>query len=293
MNRPLQAHLNLKYEDTATRALRVWRRASSCRFFESLLLIVLLMAPGLHAQSVAQTSGSLQDGANSDPAIVALASSFRSLWPALVQAYVQESGNPAPLSSFASSGLLTTQILHGAPFELFLSADKATVQRLSSAGKTQSEAHALAQGPLSIVWRGQDTPTLEQVGELRKAGQSINIAIANPRHAPYGIAAQQALQHAGLWPMPKGSLLSAENASQALQYVLHGAVELAIVPTTLLVGSNTVLKNYPIPHDYYEAVTHHLVVLNSAGEQAIALSLWLKTPQALAIMQRFGLSQTK
>jgi len=201
-----------------------------------------------------------------------------------------------PLASFASSGLLTTQILRGAPFELFLSADHRTVSRLMAAGKTQQDPIALASGQLSLVTLKKasplqnENPTLASIEKAMFDKNSINIAIPNPRHAPYGIAAQQALANADLWPIPRGALLNAENASQALQYALNGAASYAIVPTTLVVNIPFDLTVPAIDPDTHDPVIHHLAVLTPAGRGAHELKDWLRTPKARDIMTQFGLT---
>lgn len=282
-----QAHRKLSGEDTALRTSPVRFCAAFSRFLRSLCIVLALCANSALLQAAYEGL----KNADQPAAVVALASSFRAIWPALADAYVQETGNPNPLVSFASSGLLTTQILHGAPFELYLSADASTIDRLQSAGKTQGQKYALADGTLSLVWRGDGSPSLRQLGELMEQNDNLKIAIANPRHAPYGIAAMQALEAADLHPLPNGKLLTAENASQALQYVLNGAVDAALVPTTLIKQSdNARFKVLPIDDTSYQSVVHHLTLLQTADKSATSLSNWLKTPQALIIMQRFGLS---
>ncbi|MFK8076311.1 MAG: molybdate ABC transporter substrate-binding protein [Granulosicoccus sp.] len=274
-------------EDTAPRTSPVRFCAAISCFLRYLLVVFPLFAVPTHSHA----DDKHRDDAGKTPAVVALASSFRTLWPTLVDAYVAETGNPNPLVSFASSGLLTTQILHGAPFELYLSADEATVDRLASAGKTKQKKYALAKGTLSLVWRGAGTPSLSELGPLMEENKQLKIAIANPRHAPYGIAAKQALDNAGLQPLPHGKLLTAENASQALQYALNGAADAALVPTILAqqVGDENI-KILPIDQTSYQSVVHHLILLQPADNPAEALSNWLKTPQALTIMQGFGLT---
>ena len=91
--------------------------------------------------------------------------------------------------------------------------------------------------------------------------------------------------------MPHGKLLTAENASQALQYALNGAADAALVPTTLVKQfDKTSIEILPIDETSYQRVAHHFVLLKAADKSAVALSNWLKTPQALTIMQAFGLS---
>ena len=114
------------------------------RIFRRTLLIIVtlgLIAFALTAHSAPTESQAVSPSSTKTP-LVALASSFRSVWPILMEVYVEELDNRPPLASFASSGLLSTQILRGAPFELFLSADQRSVTRIMEAGKTQKDPFA-------------------------------------------------------------------------------------------------------------------------------------------------------
>ena len=262
-----------------------------------------------HAAHPAATDAQNDTPAGTGAPLVALASSFRSIWPVLMAAYLTEHNGHPPSASFGSSGLLSTQILRGAPFELFLSADQRSVSRLTASGKTPAEPFALATGTLSLVTRppgaaalattsattteansAKAALTMGAVKALMAEQSSVKIAIPNPRHAPYGIAAQQALEAAGLWPIPRGALLQAENASQALQYVLSGAATFALVPTTLVSDTAFTIDSTTLAPNSYDAVVHHLAILTPAGDGARELEAWLRTPRALNIMMQFGLS---
>lgn len=301
MIRLLRGFSNFSSEDTALNAVWGLQVAKVDRIFRRTLLIVVtlgIMTGALTAHSASTDAQAVNPSSTKAP-LVALASSFRSVWPILMEAYMEELGSRPPLASFASSGLLSTQILRGAPFELFLSADQESVTRIMEAGKTQNDPFALVSGTLSLVTlaggenRLDEAPTLSWIRESMATGNPMKIAIPNPRHAPYGKAAQQALTSAGLWPIRRGSLLNAENASQALQYALSGAASFAIVPSTLVTQIPFELAITGLDPSSYKPVIHHLAVLTPAGESARKLSEWLKTPRALTIMMQFGLSPAK
>lgn len=231
------------------------------------------------------------------PPLVALASSFRDLWPELSQLYTEQTGQPAPRTSFASSGLLSTQIRHGAPFELYLSADESTVRMLFEAGKTRDAGVLLAYGTLSLIALSdanestlQPPPALSLLSDKLEHQQDFKVAIPNPRHAPYGKAAREALQSAGLWPLPTGHLLNAENAAQTFQFALTGAVDYAIVPDTLLHNATPALGTASLPIDSYQPVIHKMVLLESASPEAEQLFNWLQQAPAAAVLARYGLT---
>lgn len=226
--------------------------------------------------------------------LVAVASSLRTLWPDLTEAYQTDTAHSSPRASFASSGLLSTQIRHGAPFDLFLSADLDTVQRLQESGKAMDDGISIATGGLSLVSRKQTglqtKLTLKSMQSILAKSPGMKLAMPNPRHAPYGAAAQQALISAELWPLPDGTVLSAENASQTLQYTLSGAAAFGIVPTTLVTPVPARLNAIALPNSLYQAVDHRAVLLISSGESARAFMHWLTTPSAQSVLQQSGLS---
>ncbi len=239
--------------------------------------------------------------ADSRAPLVALASSFRDLWPELSQLYTEQTGQQAPRTSFASSGLLSTQIRHGAPFELFLSADASTVVSLHEAGKTRDEGTVLALGALSLVSLNTNAAAENASSAPQDAGMSLlksrlenqqafRIAIPNPEHAPYGKAARESLQYHNTWPLPGGYLLNAENAAQTFQFALTGAVDFAIVPDTLLHKAPPGLSVWPLPAESYDPVVHTMVLLDSAGSAAEQLFSWLQGTTASAVLARHGLS---
>ncbi|NND91939.1 MAG: molybdate ABC transporter substrate-binding protein [Granulosicoccus sp.] len=268
----------------------------------SLWAVLILCAAG--AQALARD--------RIDSPLIAVASSFRGLWPDLMTVYRAETGLSEPRASFASSGLLTTQIRHGAPFELYLSADQATVETLHSLGKTRDEGITLAMGTLVLVAKHDDAsrigkgskpspgvpatvelPTLDLLRSAAERSKPFKLAIPNPRHAPYGLAARQALEYAGLWPLPPGQLLSAENAAQTLQFALTGAVDYAIVPTTLIIQASGNLTYAPVDPESYTPVIHQLVLLQRATLQAETLFAWLQGTSAASVLERFALLPDK
>lgn len=225
--------------------------------------------------------------------IMAAASSLRTLWPELVQQYTQDTGELAPKVSFGSSGLLSTQIINGAPFELFLSADQASIDRLPARARSAPSV-VFAYGDLHIVVPQNSAfaakLTLDSIGPALSAPDSrFRLAIPNPVHAPYGIAAKEALNNAGLWPLSDGQLLVAENAAQSLQFVRSGAVEAAFVPKSLLIAHGEDVISQEIDPATYAPVQHTMVILPGASESAKAFYSWLLDEDAQRILQQSGL----
>lgn len=231
----------------------------------------------------------------SEGPLLAAASSLRSLWPILVQSYADQTSELAPRVSFGSSGLLSTQIINGAPFELFLSADLASVDRLSQ-HVMQQPPQVFATGALSIAVPESSplSPSLSMdtlADALLNNGnaQTFRLAIPNPVHAPYGIAAREVLENANLWPLPVGQLLSAENAAQTLQFVKNGGVAAAIVPQALVHARKEGLVVVNIPVDSYTPVKHVIAIFQVAGDSAKAFHKWLLGDDARQILEHSGL----
>ena len=128
---------------------------------------------------------------------------------------------------FGSSGNFYRQILQGAPFGLFLSADEGFVFQLADAGKTQDRRVLYAIGRIGILVPAgaplKADADLKGLAQALADGQVQRFAIANPEHAPYGQRAEEALRHAGLWDALKGRLVFGENAAQAAQFALSGS----------------------------------------------------------------------
>ncbi len=136
---------------------------------------------------------------------------------------------------FGSSGNLATQIRHGAPADLFLSADAGFVDGLIADGRVDPGSRtAYAVGPLALVVPpGRSLPA--DIRELR-APAFRTLAIANPNHAPYGAAARTTLRTAGIWDEVASRMVFAENVAQAVQFVRTGNADAALVALSLVQG---------------------------------------------------------
>ncbi|WP_280547991.1 MULTISPECIES: molybdate ABC transporter substrate-binding protein [unclassified Halomonas] len=230
---------------------------------------------------------------------VAAASSLQFVFPELVAAYRDETGNDVRVN-FGASGNLSRQILQHAPFELFLSADEANVRVLEEAGLTEGEGVVYAVGRL--VWlqargRGALPSSDEPLAGVRvaidahRAGQDRpRIALANPEHAPYGVAARQALDHAGLWEASAPLRILGENVSQAARFALADeargglvAYSLALAPTVAEQAEHVL-----IPADWHAPLVQRMALIDGAGEGARTFYAWLQGEQARSILERRG-----
>ena len=159
--------------------------------------------------------------------LVAAASDLDRSLPLLAAGFREREGIVSE-AVYGASGMLVEQIRQGAPYDLFLSANRDYIQKLANEDIIIKDSVApYARGVLvlaSAKGRGE-APTMEEL-----VGDSIrHIAIANPAHAPYGLAARQALEHAGLWERLKPKLVYAESVRQALRFVESGNADAGFV----------------------------------------------------------------
>ena len=196
--------------------------------------------------------------------------------------------------SYGSSGNLTRQILQGAPFELFLSADEGFVFQLADAGRTLDRGLLYAEGRL-VLFAPIGSPLAVDPGfaGLRAAlaaGQIQRFAIANPEHAPYGRAAEQVLRGQGVWDAIKPLLVLGETVAQAAQFATSGAAQGGILAQSLaasvaLAGRGSWAL---IPTDYHAPLRQRMVLLKNAGPAAHEFFDYLRAPATKAILRKYG-----
>jgi len=226
------------------------------------------------------------------PAIAA-AADLKYALAEIADAYRRGTGSDVRIA-YGSSGNFTQQIEHGAPFELFLSADEAYVERLAAKGFTHDAGTLYAIGRVALfVPRGSPLaadPALADLALAVRDGRVRRFAIANPEHAPYGRAARDVLQHADLWDAISPSLVLGENASQAMQFAAGGGAQGGIVPWSLTnapevakLGTATLL-----PAQWHRPLRQKMVLMKSAGPQAAAFHAYLGSPEARKIFVRHG-----
>lgn len=226
---------------------------------------------------------------------VAAATSLNPAVRHLAEAFRQETGHRIRLS-LGSSGGFYSQIANGAPFDLFLSADLEYPRRLVEGGwAEEGTLQVYALGRL-VLWVADDS-SLDVQGkgiEVLREPSVRRIALANPRHAPYGEAAVSALRAFGLWEVLEPKVVLGESVSQALQFVQSGAADIGLVALSLIYSSSSVAGRYwEIPPDRYPEVAHGAVLLKQArirGNLAAARALlaWLDGPRAREILLRHG-----
>jgi molybdate transport system substrate-binding protein len=193
-----------------------------------------------------------------------------------------------PVFSFDSSGLLAKRIDEGAPYALFASAGKSYVDDVIKNGKCDvSSVRPYARGRI-VVWcpNGVQAPkTLADLADPRFQ----RIAIANPDHAPYGRAAKQALEKAGVWDKVVDRVKYGADVQATMQFAKAGAVDAAIVALSLAVVADGG-TSLPIDQAEYDPLDQQLIVCGS-GEEAEAahqLADFINSPDGREVMTRYG-----
>lgn len=192
------------------------------------------------------------------------------------------------LFNFGSSGMLTRQIENGAPMDLFASANVDYVNQLEQQGLIIPGTKKLyARGRIALWTLKDSLLRIEKIFDLTKP-EVARVAIANPEHAPYGMAARQALEQAGIWETVKPKLVYGENVRQTLQYAQTGNVEVAIVALSLSMQSDG--RWVVIPEELHKPLDQGLAVLKGAANEQAAKDFadFIRGSQGQAIMKRYG-----
>tara|TARA_R110000868_G_scaffold64724_1_gene194316 strand:+ start:11582 stop:12367 length:786 start_codon:yes stop_codon:yes gene_type:complete len=229
--------------------------------------------------------------AEAEQALVAVASNFTETAQEL-QARFEQSGEHTILITSGSTGRLYAQILHGAPFDVFLSADQTTPRRLEAGGKTvPGTQFTYALGRIAL-WSANDSDIATPVEARLRTGTYRRLAIANPDLAPYGAAAREALQTLELWQATEGRIVTGESIAAVQAMVITGNADLGFVPVSQFAGTDMSGEaNYwEIPQMLYSPIRQD-AVLTSHGQDNAAARAWLDflaSPEAREIIAAHG-----
>lgn len=232
-----------------------------------------------------------------EPVRLAAASDLKFAVEELAAEYSKKTGHNISLT-FGSSGLLATQIRHGAPFQLFMSADESYVADLQMAGMALDEGALYAVGRIVLIApksanKPGKLPLDENLNGLKTmlAQNRLNkFAIANPEHAPYGKRAEEALRHLGLWTAIQPHLVLGENVSQAAQFATSGSADGGIVALSLVKTPQMQSRvNYVLlPETLHAPLKQRMVLTKNAGVAAKDFYQYLQQPAARQVFIKYG-----
>ncbi|MFN7177871.1 MAG: molybdate ABC transporter substrate-binding protein, partial [Thermaurantiacus sp.] len=158
-----------------------------------------------------------------DPPVIAAAADLKFAVTEIAAAFEADTGKKVEVS-LGSTGNFATQIRQGAPFQMFMAADEKFIKQLAAEGLARDEGTLYAEGRIVIMVPHGSKLTadaaMDNLAAMIEAGTLTKFAIANPEHAPYGLRAEEALRHRGLWDSIQPYLILGENVSQAAQFAL-------------------------------------------------------------------------
>ncbi len=189
--------------------------------------------------------------------------------------------------TFGSTGLLAKQIAEGAPFDVFAAANVSFVDDLARRGAADRETKALYARGRIVVYARPGARAPEKLEDLARP-EYARIAIANPEHAPYGKAAQQALERAGILAAVQSRFVFGENVQQTQQFAETGNAEVAIIAMSLAIGSKG--SWLEVSDSLHDPIDQAIVVTSRAARAELArrFAQFVNTPDGRAVMRRYG-----
>lgn len=223
---------------------------------------------------------------------IAAAADLRFALDSLVATYPAHDVKIEPI--YGASGKLLEQIINGAPFDIFMSADIQYPEVLQARGLTSSEIYPYALGHLVLWSKNKDVSVLGL--ESLRDPTIRKIAIANPRHAPYGKRAEEALYHYQLFDEVKAKLVFGENISQTAQFVSSGAADVGFIALSLALSPT--MRQYGkayflIPEESHQPLIQGAVITAFGKDKphAAAFFEFLKSDVAMEVLEHFGFAR--
>lgn len=246
----------------------------------SVALVLLLGSLGACSKPAADQPKPLRIAAAAD-----LAKAFGEIGPVF-----QKKTGTEPKYSFGSTGLLAKQIEEGGPFDVFAAANVSFAEQVVKAGACDGATkHLYARGRI-VVWSSSKS-TVELPRSIADLADPrfTKVAIANPDHAPYGKAAEQALGHAGVLDTVRPKLVLGENVQQTLQFAQTGNVDAAIVALSLAVVAKDGAY-VPVDESLYAPIDQAMVVCKHGGNAELGKQFtdFVSGAEGRAIMKKYG-----
>ncbi|MDR6711316.1 molybdate transport system substrate-binding protein [Pseudomonas hunanensis] len=225
-----------------------------------------------------------------DEVQVAVAANFTAPIQALAKDFEKDTGHKL-VAAFGSTGQFYAQIKNGAPFEVFLAADDSTPAKLDSEGDSvKGSRFTYAIGTLAL-WSAKPG-YVDAQGAVLKKNEFQHLSIANPKAAPYGLAATQVLDKLKLTEATKAKIVEGQNITQAFQFVSTGNAELGFVALSQIYKDGKIDNGsaWIVPADLHDPIKQDAVILNKGKDNPAAQALveYLKGPKAAAVIKSYG-----
>lgn len=248
------------------------------------------MKPVLRTLALSVALAGASFAAQADEVSVAVAANFTAPMQRIAADFEKATGHKAQLV-FGSTGKFYAQIKSGAPFQVLLAADDETPARLVKEGDgVAGSQFTYAIGKL-VLWSPKPG-FVDDKGEVLKSGRFEHLSIANPKLAPYGLAALETLKALGLADALQPKLVTGESITQAQQFVVSGNAELGFIAFAQIHKDGKLIDGsyWPVPGRFHTPIRQDAVVLDKGKASAAAAALmgYLKSPAAVAVIRAYG-----
>ena len=228
--------------------------------------------------------------AQAGDALLAVAANFTAPMQKIAQAFEQDTGHKAVLS-FGATGSFYAQIKNGAPFDVLLAADDDTPLKIEKEGlSVVGSRFTYATGQL-VLWSKQ-AGLVDDKGEVLRSGKFQKLAIANPKLAPYGLAATETLTQLGLLSELQPKIVMGESIGQTYQFLVTENAQLGFVALSQVFADGKITQGsaWVVPAKLHNPIQQDAVLLNSGKNNpaAAALLTYLKSDKARAIIKSYG-----
>ncbi|PYF99453.1 molybdate transport system substrate-binding protein [Thioalkalivibrio sp. ALE21] len=223
------------------------------------------------------------------PLTIAAASDLRFALDEIIEEYEREHPDDAVRVTYGSSGRMTTQIMNGAPYDVFFSADIAYPQKLRAEGHAVTEPEVYAIGRI-VLWSNRMDASELTLEDLTR-DDIRRVAIASPTHAPYGVRAMEALQAAGVWDDLQPKIVNGDNIAQTARMVQAGGADIGIIALSLAEFPD--LAEHPhhlIDDALHDPLTQGFVITRRGADKDTAhrFAEYMNGDTAREIMRRYG-----
>lgn len=235
----------------------------------------------------------LTAGAGAEEVQVAVAANFTAPMQKIAVEFEKDTGNKL-LLSFGATGKFYAQIKNGAPFEVLLSADQETPAKLEQEGAAVAGSRfTYAIGKL-VLWSAKEA-IVDAKGDVLQRGGFDHIALANPKLAPYGAAALEAMKALGVADTLAPKFVQGENIAQTYQFVATGNALLGFVALSQVMGEDGKMKSgsmWIVPDKLYNPIRQDAVILDKGKNKAATAALmnYLKSDKAKDVIKAYGYS---
>lgn len=196
------------------------------------------------------------------------------------------------IMAFGSTGKAYTQITNGAPYDIYFAADMGYIQKLKDAGLVSHDPKPYAYGRIGLWAPKSNNIDVKKGFELFLDPKVKKIAIADPSHAPYGVAAVNALKSQNYYEKVQDRLVLGENVSQAAQFIQSGAAEVGIIPLSLGIADTLKAQGdfFLLPREWHNDIVQGYALLKNGENNPTAqkFEAFVGTPQARAIFKKYG-----